>query len=651
MNPADGPFKLREIWPPGTVIKGDYIVEKRLGSGGFGTVYLARHRFLATLHVIKRLHEQYASDEEYVRKFVNEGRAVRRLKACPNIVEVEHMTQSEDGHLIMVMEYVAGGDLFGLMERRTLAIPEIIEYGRQIAVALEAAHQAGLIHRDIKPQNVMVSQDSTGKTLLKLIDFGIAADHVSQTQTSVARRGSIGYAAPEQWIRAGKSLDGRADLYSLGVTLYKMLTGRMPYEDAYDVGGWIEQVNAGPPVAPMLLRPETPAPLSELTMEMLAFRPESRPAEAGIVAARLAAMQTQQAIPPPPPPIFIAPPPRVETRQEPRATAVPTMLESPRPYVPPTRIEQRPSPTQAMAPPPAWGPPPMHPPMPPAASLVSMSVPPGYVPTLPLEEPPLLGTLAVALGPLLAITIALPMRQFHEARISLAALLIIAVLGWFGGWNKIRSSHVPRTAPPLPPGQVTRAIAVLIVLILSKYFYLATLTTYFRVYLYIYFHLVTSSAEIFLFEFLGAVAIGTLIGGPASGWIGRKAIIWLSVLGVLPLSLTLPHMDLFWTQVLSLSAGFVIALGFAAILSYAQELVPGRLGMISGLFFWLALGIGGIAAVGLGWLSRLMGFEFVNQVAAFVPAIGLCTIFLPNLGVYKLEATSSAVRSGMEPWR
>src|SRR5271154_2058243 len=104
MQPGDPPFKLREIWPPGTVIKGDYIVEKRLGGGGFGTVYLAQHRFLGTTHVIKRLHEQFASDAEYVNKFIREGRAVRRLKGCPHVVEVEHMTQSEDGHLILVME-------------------------------------------------------------------------------------------------------------------------------------------------------------------------------------------------------------------------------------------------------------------------------------------------------------------------------------------------------------------------------------------------------------------------------------------------------------------------------------------------------------------------------------------------------------------
>ena len=299
MTPTDEPFKLREIWPPGTLIRGDYVIERRLGGGGFGTVYLARHRFLGTLNVIKRLHEHFASDAEYVRKFVNEARAIRRLKACPNIVEVEHMTQSEDGHLILVMEHVAGGDLAALMETRALSVAEVIEYGCQIAVALQAAHEAGLIHRDIKPQNVMISQDSTGKPLLKLIDFGIAADHAIQQVTSVMRGGSIGFAAPEQWVRAGKQLDGRADLYALGATMYRMLTGRMPYPTAYDIGDWIEKVKQGPPEPPRQLREDVPAELSGLIMEMLALRPESRPSGADVVVSRLRAMQTRKEAPRP----------------------------------------------------------------------------------------------------------------------------------------------------------------------------------------------------------------------------------------------------------------------------------------------------------------------------------------------------------------
>lgn len=117
MHPQD-PFQVREIWPSGTVIKGDYVIEKRLGKGGFGTAYLARHRFLDTLNVIKRLHDQYSSDADYVRRFIHEGRAIRRLRGCPNIVEVEHMTQSDEGHLILIMEYIPGGDLAGLIASR-----------------------------------------------------------------------------------------------------------------------------------------------------------------------------------------------------------------------------------------------------------------------------------------------------------------------------------------------------------------------------------------------------------------------------------------------------------------------------------------------------------------------------------------------------
>ena len=269
------------------MIKGDYEIRNKLGGGGFGTVYLAQHRFLGTMHVIKRLHEHFASDPEYVRKFVNEARAVRRLKGCPNVVEVEHMTQSEDGHLILVMEHIAGGDLAGLMASRQVRVGEIIEYARQIASGLQAAHAAGLVHRDIKPQNVMLSQDSTGRTLLKLIDFGIAADHLGNDQTSVMRGGSIGFAAPEQWVKAGKELDGRTDLYSLGASMYRMLCGRMPFESS-DIGDWIEQVKKSAPLAPSRVRKDVPKALSDLILELLSFHPEDRPADAGVVIERLA---------------------------------------------------------------------------------------------------------------------------------------------------------------------------------------------------------------------------------------------------------------------------------------------------------------------------------------------------------------------------
>jgi serine/threonine-protein kinase len=305
MNPGvsgDEPIRIREIWPPGTSIKGDYVIEKKLGSGGFGSVYLARHRFLGSIHVIKRLHEQYASDPEYVRKFLNEGRAVRRLKGCPHVVEVEHMTQSEDGHLILVMEFVAGGDLAALMETRTLSVHEVIESGRQIALGLDAAHRAGLIHRDIKPQNILIGHDSSGKPVLKLIDFGLAKDHANQEKTSVMRGGSVGYTAPEQWMRAGKHIDGRADLYSLGATMYRLLCGRMPFETGGDIGAWLERVEQGAPTAPRLLRTDCPKALSNLILELLSAGPDGRPSDAATVVKRLEAIGTAT-----PPSVYPAP--------------------------------------------------------------------------------------------------------------------------------------------------------------------------------------------------------------------------------------------------------------------------------------------------------------------------------------------------------
>jgi serine/threonine protein kinase len=193
------------------------------------------------------------------------------------------------------MEHIGGGDLDGLLHSRTLTVPEVVEYSRQIAVALQAAHQAKLIHRDIKPQNVLVSQDSSGNPLLKLIDFGIAADHLGTQHTSMMRGGSVGFAAPEQWVYSGKDLDGRSDLYALGATMYRMLTGKMPYPEVFDIGGWIERVKQGPPPAPSELRADVPGPLSALILEMLAKRPEDRPADSSVVAARLMAMQTAPA--------------------------------------------------------------------------------------------------------------------------------------------------------------------------------------------------------------------------------------------------------------------------------------------------------------------------------------------------------------------
>ncbi len=174
------------------------------------------------------------------------------------------------------------------------------------------------------------------------------------------------------------------------------------------------------------------------------------------------------------------------------------------------------------------------------------------------------------------------------------------------------------------------AIAVLVALVFSKYFYLASFTSYYTFYLMARFHVSVRSSQIHLFAFLGAVAAGTMIGGPVGDRIGRKAVIWCSILGVLPLTLLLPYASLFWTGVLSVIVGFVLASAFPAIIVYAQELVPGRVGMISGLFFGFAFGMGGIGAAILGRVADATSIFFVYKLCAYLPAIGLLTALLPN---------------------
>jgi FSR family fosmidomycin resistance protein-like MFS transporter len=175
------------------------------------------------------------------------------------------------------------------------------------------------------------------------------------------------------------------------------------------------------------------------------------------------------------------------------------------------------------------------------------------------------------------------------------------------------------------------AIAVLIALIFSKYIYLASLSSYYTFYLISRFHVSVQNAQLHLFMFLGAVAAGTIIGGPIGDRIGRKYVIWASILGVLPFTLALPYASLFWTGILSMCIGLVLASAFSAILVYAQELVPGRVGLISGLFFGLAFGVAGVGAALLGTLADHTSITFVYRVCAFLPLIGLLAGFLPNL--------------------
>ena len=185
--------------------------------------------------------------------------------------------------------------------------------------------------------------------------------------------------------------------------------------------------------------------------------------------------------------------------------------------------------------------------------------------------------------------------------------------------------------------QIGVSLAVLISLVFSKYFYLASISSYYTFFLIHKFHVSVQSAQIYLFIFLGAVAAGTVIGGPIGDRIGRKYVMWWSILGVLPFTVVLPYANLFWTGMLTVAIGLILASAFSAIIVYAQELVPGRVGMISGLFFGLAFGMGGIGAAVLGELADL-GTDFVYRVCSFLPAIGILTAFLPDLDSNRVHA-------------
>jgi MFS transporter, FSR family, fosmidomycin resistance protein len=248
------------------------------------------------------------------------------------------------------------------------------------------------------------------------------------------------------------------------------------------------------------------------------------------------------------------------------------------------------------------------------------------------------GNTGSAIGPLVAAFVVLPRGQSSVAWFSLAALLAIVILYRVGRWYRHHrrpgaAAHaaLAHVETGLPAGRVRVALIVLVVLIFSKYFYLASLTSYYTFYLIHRFGVSVQSAQIHLFAFLGAVATGTIIGGPVGDRIGRKRVIWGSILGVLPFTLALPYVGLLWTGVLSVIIGLIIASAFSAILVYAQELLPGKVGMISGLFFGLAFGIAGIGAAVLGRLADATSIEFVYRVCSYLPALGLLTGFLPDL--------------------
>jgi FSR family fosmidomycin resistance protein-like MFS transporter len=260
------------------------------------------------------------------------------------------------------------------------------------------------------------------------------------------------------------------------------------------------------------------------------------------------------------------------------------------------------------------------------------------------------GNVGSAIGPLLAAFIVLPRGQSSVAWFSAAALLAIFVLFHVGHWYKAHGVARLKTKKPSgtsllaeQPTRVRVAIGVLLALIFSKYFYMASLSSYYTLYLIDRFHVSVQQSQMLLFVFLGSVAAGTVLGGPIGDRIGRKYIIWVSILGVLPFTLILPHANLFWTAVLTVPIGVILASAFPAIVVYAQELMPGRTGTVAGLFYGFAFGMGGVGAAVLGKLADLTSITFVYEICAFLPLLGLLAAFLPTVS-HDDHATPQAAR-------
>jgi MFS transporter, FSR family, fosmidomycin resistance protein len=252
------------------------------------------------------------------------------------------------------------------------------------------------------------------------------------------------------------------------------------------------------------------------------------------------------------------------------------------------------------------------------------------------------GNLGSSLGPLFAALFILRRGQASLAWFAVLALVGIIVLAGLGRWYKNHAQVRPAARPGAaattspPPALVRRAIAVLIALMFSKFFYLASLTSYYIFYLMHRFALSTEAAQLYLFVFLAASAAGTFFGGPIGDRLGRKTVIWGSILGVVPFTLALPYVGLPATVALSVLIGLILSSAFSAIVVYAQELMPGRVGMVSGLFFGLAFGMAGVGAAVLGEIADLTSIEFVYRLCSFLPLIGLLTAFLPDVAEFRV---------------
>ncbi|SAK74034.1 major facilitator transporter [Caballeronia arationis] len=249
------------------------------------------------------------------------------------------------------------------------------------------------------------------------------------------------------------------------------------------------------------------------------------------------------------------------------------------------------------------------------------------------------GNAGSSLGPLLAALIVIPHGQKSIAWFSAAALVAIVVLANIGRWYKrhpaTKKGRAQVAHATLPRNKVIVSMSVLVLLVFSKYFYMASIMSYFTFYLISKFGLSVQSAQVHLFVFLAAVAAGTIIGGPVGDRIGRKVVIWVSILGVAPFTLLLPYANLFWTGVLSVIIGLVLASAFSAILVYAQELIPGKVGMVAGLFFGFAFGMGGVGAAVLGHLADTTSIDYVYKLCSFLPLIGMLAVLLPRTSELK----------------
>jgi len=247
------------------------------------------------------------------------------------------------------------------------------------------------------------------------------------------------------------------------------------------------------------------------------------------------------------------------------------------------------------------------------------------------------GNAGSSLGPLLAAWIIVPYGQFSVIWFSVIALLAIIILTYVGNWyrgfmlSRSKKINIQTVVNQFSRTKVVFSVCILLLLIFSKYFYMASLTNYFTFYLIDKFHFSVQTSQIYLFVFLFSVAAGTLLGGPIGDKIGRKYVIWASILGTAPFALLLPHANLFWVGVLIVPIGMILASAFSAILVYAQELIPGKVGLVAGLFFGFAFGMGGIGSALLGKLADSTSIEYVFNVCAFLPLIGLLTGFLPNI--------------------